>query len=141
VTKRGSSLEVLDVGLSESGPSDPAKFHLDAPEPCVQPDSTTMTIVGWVVGRKSRPVKVEVISGDTTVAAAPVDVRRDGVAETYSDAPGAQAAGFRLTMDGEGKGEDELLVRAVLEDGNRVPIGTIRTKIRRRRWFDALLRG
>jgi hypothetical protein len=67
-------------------------------------------------------------------------VRRDGVAEAYSGAPGAEAAGFRLTMDGEGKGEDELLVRVVLEDGNRVPIGTIRAKVLRRRWLDALRR-
>ena len=134
-------LEVLDVNVAETAPRDLAKFHLDAPKPGVQNESTSLTIVGWVVGRESRPTKVEVVSGDTTVAQAPVDVRRDGVAEAYSGAPGAPAAGFRLTIDGEGKGEDELLVRAVLDDGNRVPIGTIRTKIRRHRWFDALLRG
>jgi copper(I)-binding protein len=84
---------------------------------------------------------VEVMSGDTTVAQAPIDVKREWVADAYQSAPGAQTAGFRLTIEGEGKGEDELLVRAVLEDGTRLPIGTIRAKVLRQRWFHAIRRG
>jgi hypothetical protein len=133
-----SSLEILDVSLADRGRSDSARFHLDAPTPGAHQDSTSLMIVGWVVSRESRPVNVEVVSGDTTVAQAPIDVKRERVAEAYQGAPGAEAAGFRLTIEGEGKGEDELLVRAVLETGSRVPIGTIHAKVLRRKWFHAL---
>jgi hypothetical protein len=129
-----SSLEIVDVSLAERDPRQLANFHLDAPEPGVRHDTTSLTIVGWVVGRESRAVGIEVTSGDITVANAPVDTRREGIAEAYRGAPGAEAAGFRLAIEGEGRGEDELLVRTVLEDGSRVAIGTIRAKVRRKRF-------
>jgi hypothetical protein len=138
---RKSSLEIVDVSLAERNPRQLANFHLDAPEPGVHQDTTSLTIVGWVIGQESRPVGVEVTSGNVTVAHAAVDTRRDGVAEAYRGVPGAEAAGFRLSIEGDGSGEDELQVATVLEDGSRVAIGTIRARIVRPRRFHRLRRG
>jgi len=135
-----SSLEIVDVTLAERDPRQLANFHLDAPKPGVHHDTTSLMIVGWVVGKETRPVGVEVTSGDVTVANAPVNTKREGVASAYRGAPGAESAGFRLAIEGEGRGEDELLVRTVLEDGSRVAIGTIHARVVRSKRVHGLRR-
>jgi hypothetical protein len=131
-------IEILDVSVPVDGWHELRGAKIDQPTPGVE--STALKIVGWVVGRECPAVAVEVVSGDRVVGSAPVNIERPGVAEAFDDAPGAKSAGFRVVMEASGKGESELLVTGVLEDGTHAPVATIRSKVSRRSVLQALRR-
>jgi hypothetical protein len=131
-------VEVLDVSAPVENEQELRGAKIDQPTPGAE--SAALKIVGWVVGRESPAVAVEVVSGDKVVGSAPVDIERPGVAEAFDDAPGANRAGFRVVMEASGKGESELLVRGVLEDGTHAPVATVRSKVSRRGILQALRR-
>jgi predicted SAM-dependent methyltransferase len=108
------------------------KAHLDSPVAGSELDSNALKIVGWAVGDKESVTSVEVVADGEVVATAPLDIERPGVAEAFSDAPGADRAGFRLIVEGSGGGRHNLSVRGVLDGGTRAPIAEIELEIRRR---------
>jgi hypothetical protein len=128
-----STVEILDVGTSEEAKEHLRAFSLDRPSSTEHLDSGSLTILGWVVGRGSRAVAIEVLADEEIVGRAPVEIERGGVSRGFKDVPGANTAGFRITMQGAGKGEGDLVVRAVLEDETRVPFARIRARIGRPR--------
>jgi hypothetical protein len=91
-----------------------------------------LRVVGWVVGDRAPAREVEVVSDHKVVGKAPVDVPRPGVADRFAGMAGADAAGFDLKLEPSGRGVSELLVSAVLDDGSRSAIGTIRVDVTRR---------
>jgi hypothetical protein len=92
----------------------------------------SLTIEGWAIGHGQRATEVEVLSAGQMVARAPINRKRPDIARQFPNASGAPTAGFHLTLEGEGKGESELLVRAALEDDGRAQVGTARVRARRR---------
>jgi hypothetical protein len=124
-----STLEILDVGTSDEVKQQLRGFNLDRPSSDERLDSSSLRIVGWVVGRESRAIAVEVVADEEVVGRAPVEIERGGVARGFKDVPGADTAGFRMIMEGAGEGEGDLVVRAVLEDETRVPFARIRARI------------
>jgi hypothetical protein len=130
---RQSTVEILDIGTSEEAKQQLHAFNLDRPSSDDRLDSSSLRIVGWVVGRESRAVAVEVVADEEVVGRAPLKIERPAVARAYEHVPGAAAAGFRITMEAAGKGEGDLVIRAVLEDETRVPFARIRARIARRR--------
>jgi hypothetical protein len=115
-------VEVTDFGVD----TDHLKAcHLDEPTAGSCTDLDALRIVGWVLGEQSRAMEVEVIAGPAVVARAPVDVPRPGVAQSFPDYPGADAAGFDLTLEATGQGNGELRVDAIFENGTRATVGTI----------------
>jgi Methyltransferase domain len=63
---------------------------------------------------------------ETVIESASVDVNRPDVATAFPEIPGAEQSGFRTTVTIPDIGENELLVRAILQDESRVLLGTIR---------------
>jgi hypothetical protein len=126
-------IEVVDVSVAKQDKDHLRGAHLDRPVTGARLDPGSLTIVGWIVGQNSRAVAVEVESGDEVVGQAPVEIKRPGLVKAFGDTPGAGSAGFRLTLRANGKGMSDLQVKAVLEDRTRVPIGTIRVRLARRR--------
>ena len=100
--------------------------------PQVGDDGTSLTIVGWVLGRESRAKEVELVSGSQVVGQTAVNESRPDVAKLFSDAPDAASSGFRLTVAPEGQGESELLVQVALESGAKVPIGSVHVSVSRK---------
>jgi hypothetical protein len=88
-----------------------------------------LPIEGWVVGRNSPAVHVEVVHGDEVVARSRVEIKRPIVARRFSDVPAAQTAGFEMHVEAAGTGDSDLQVNAVLEDDTRVPIATISMRV------------
>jgi hypothetical protein len=131
-------VEILDVSAPIEGGQELRGAKIDQPTRGVE--SAALKIVGWVVGRESPAIAVELVSGDNVVGSAPVNIERPGVAEAFDDAPGAKRAGFRVVMEASGAGESELLVRGVLEDGTHAPVARIRSKVSRRGILQALRR-
>jgi SAM-dependent methyltransferase len=126
--------EVLDVSPAEDGggEGDLKAAHLDGPVAGMRAENAPLRIVGWVVGARSPVREVEVVSEHKIVGKAPVGIHRPGVAERFEGVAGADAAGFDLRLEPSGRGVSELLVTAVLEDGSRSAIGTIRVDVTRR---------
>jgi hypothetical protein len=108
--------DVLDVSVvAQDGAGGLGAAHLDAPTAGAHMEERPLRIVGWVVGEQ-----------------APVNVPRPGVAERFDGVEGADAAGFELELEPSGKGVSELLLTAVLDDGSRSSIGTVRVDVARR---------
>ncbi|HET7416408.1 MAG TPA: sulfotransferase [Solirubrobacterales bacterium] len=96
--------------------------------PAANESSTDLLeISGWVVVRDGEPVSVEVIDRDFRLRTAPVDQKREDVANTFSDPPSAQASGFQTAVGTVGLPlEFELLLRVNLADGRKLPLALIR---------------
>lgn len=126
-----ANLEVLDVSAATQGEGPLKAAYLDGPVAGYRTEGDSLRIVGWVVGDESPAREVEIVSDHAVVGRAPVDVPRPGVADQYAGLPGADAAGFDMTLAAKGKGVSDLLVAAVLEDGTRAALGTIRVDVTR----------
>jgi hypothetical protein len=126
--------EVLDVSLSGKPDREGnlKAAHLDGPVAGMLVEDGPLRVVGWVVGDRVPVREVEVVSDHKVVAKAPVDVPRPGVADRFAGTAGAETAGFDLKLEPSGRGVSELLVSAVLDDGSRSAIGTIRVDVTRR---------
>ncbi len=128
---RSERIRVIDVAAA--APDDSLrKAHLDSPTAGTELDSNALKIVGWALGKEKRVESVEVAAGGEVVATAPLQIERPGVAEGFPGVPGADRAGFRMMVQGNGEGRHELSVRGVLEGGERVAIATIALEIQRR---------
>jgi hypothetical protein len=90
-------------------------------------DTYAVEVEGWVLGRSSPAVTVEVIEGDTAIYRVPVQVRRPRVEAAFPGVPHAATCGFRIAINAiRLPSKFELLLQAVLTDGHRVPFGVLR---------------
>lgn len=126
--------EVIDVSLTaqDGGSGDLKAAHLDGPVAGMRIEDGPIRVVGWAVGERAAVREVEVVSEHKIVGKAPVDIPRPGVADRFTGVAGADKAGFDLRLEPSGRGISELLVTAVLDDGSRCAIGTIRVDVTRR---------
>jgi predicted SAM-dependent methyltransferase len=131
----GERIRVLDVSMAEGGTDELRACNLDSPTAGSRTETNSLRIVGWAVGRRAAVESVEVLASGEVVARAPLEIERPGIAEAYEDVPGADRAGFRLTVQGSGEGTHELTVMGVLADGAKVPLGAIGLEIGRRGFF------
>jgi len=123
----GNLVEFLDVSAS---PLDNRLVgrSIDVPKTGNRSEAAAVDFIGWVIGRGSPAVAVEIVHGDSVLRRSPVGVQRSDVAAHFQGIPGAEAAGFQTALNLSGMRELELTVRAVLHDQTRVPIGVIRSR-------------
>jgi len=104
--------------------------RLDYPLPGSLVDPAQLRLAGWLVPESQRVVAVEVTMADRLVSQAETGIPRSGVAEMF-DGPLAVDAGFRAAINllplPSGT-EVELDLRAVLADGARLPLGSVRLR-------------
>jgi predicted SAM-dependent methyltransferase len=126
------SIDVTDVKVTarDEG-SDLLAGHIDKPAGGDRFEGEVLRISGWVLGRSSPAKEVEVVSEHDVVGRAPIDVPRPDIAAHHAGVPGAEAAGFELTLSAGGRGASELLVSVVLEDGSRAQLCVVRVDITR----------
>ena len=128
---RRESIRVIDVSVAEAE-GGLRKAHLDLPKAGSELDTNALRIIGWAVGKRDRVESVEVLAAGEVVATAPLEIERPGIAADYAGTPGADRAGFRLVIQGSGEGRHELMVRGVIDGGERAAIATIALEIKRR---------
>ena len=121
-------VEILDVALSELDAERLRGRNIEGPKTDGRIDSDTLPIVGWVLGRTSPAVTVEVVQDGAVIQSAPIDLKRPDITAAFSDIPGAEQSGFRTTVTVPNSPEFELLVRAVLQAGGTVSLGVIRAR-------------
>jgi hypothetical protein len=114
----GDGLEVIDVSQE---PGERLRGHFRARAD----GDRRLEIVGWALGGDVAPTEVVVVADGTDVGVSPVVGERPDVAEKYPDEPAATSCGFRLELEGAGRGQSRLELFAVLEDETREPLGRI----------------
>jgi hypothetical protein len=119
-------LEVLEAAPVQQDQERLAGRNLHAPQRGLRSHDGSLEIVGWVVGRDSRASEIEVIADGELIGRAPVNLARPDVGRRFERSPGSRSAGFRIVLTAEGEGVSELLLKAALEGGPRIPLWTIR---------------
>lgn len=124
-------VEILDV---IEAPSDARirASHLDGPSAGAIADAATVRLIGWVVPAAQPLIAVELLSDDRLVGRAETGIHRPGVAARFDDSLGA-AAGFQATLNLAALPSDaeaRLAIRAVLADGARPPLSSVRLRRR-----------
>lgn len=105
--------------------------HLDFPEIGALTGGHRIDFLGWVLGRESPAVTIEIAAGERVVSHSEVELRRPDLLAAFPDATDVDRAGFRARVSAVGTDDLELVVWATLEDGSRVRLAVVRT---RRAW-------
>lgn len=126
-----SQVEILDVEYYPANENLLWGFHLDLPQKGDKINNYVIEIVGWVLGRKSPALTVEIVEGDRVMRQVSVRKPRLGVAKYYPQLPKAKSCGFAAEVGIVGlqkNAESELIVRAVLKDKTVVPLAAIKLR-------------
>ncbi|MEG4322806.1 MULTISPECIES: tetratricopeptide repeat protein [unclassified Microcoleus] len=119
-------VEILAVSRLQDNSESLWEYSIDLPKPEPQVESSSILIAGWVLGKKSLAVAIELIVNGQFLLQIPVDIPRPDVAAIYPDAPKAEYIGFAKMLGVfEIPPETELLLQAILEDGTRAPLGVV----------------
>jgi glycosyltransferase involved in cell wall biosynthesis len=123
-----SVIEIVDISLTETVPARLRGRNIDTSKTA----GHLVQFWGWVLGRESPAVAVELLNGNNVCRRVRVNIHRPDVAAVYPGVPEAEFSGFKIQMSVLGlTPEIEFLLQAVLKNQSRVPIGVIRA---RRRW-------
>src|SRR5437867_8908215 len=124
-------VEIVDISLNETVPARLRARNIDT-TPGSKTTGHLVQFWGWVLGRESPAVAVELLNGSNVCRRVRVNIHRPDVAAVYPGVPEAEYSGFKIQMSVLGlTPEIEFLLQAVLKNQSRVPIGVIRA---RRRW-------
>jgi hypothetical protein len=126
-----TSIEVRDIALSEVDTERLRGRYIGAPKTQSRIHGDTILVVGWILGRSSPAVTVEVVHDGKVLQSAPIDAQRPDVSDAFPEVPGAEHSGFRTNVPIPDLVEFELLVRAMLENEETVPLGVVRARQRR----------
>jgi glycosyltransferase involved in cell wall biosynthesis len=124
-------IEVGDVALSAPNPDRLWGRNIEVPQPDSQIDGHLVDLIGWVLGKSSPAVAVEVVHEGQVVRRVPITIHRPDIEVAFPNVPGAQNSGFRIAVSVTGMSHIEVSVQAVLKDHSRVALGTVRA---RRSW-------
>jgi hypothetical protein len=125
---------INEVVLSKFGTERLWGRHIDAPKAGTTSEASALDLMGWVLGKSSPAVAVEVLHEDKVIRRVPLNHRRPDISRAFPDVPGAENSGFRTTVSALGTtAHFELSLQAVLKDQSRVPLGAIRGS---RRWAE-----
>jgi glycosyltransferase involved in cell wall biosynthesis len=125
----GNLVDFLEVTIGDLDPR-LAGRSIDTPQTGQQAEAQATAIVGWIVGRSSPAVAVEVLDGDRVIGRSPVRIRRKDVAAFLPDTPGSDSAGFNVSVNLSGATELELTLQGVLANQARVHLGKLRARTR-----------
>ncbi|ABG52350.1 Tetratricopeptide TPR_2 [Trichodesmium erythraeum IMS101] len=123
-------VEVLSVAkFFEYDPSLLWGFNIEYPVESDIKYEYKIPLSGWVLGKASTIIAIDVIIDDTLVKQIPLDQHRPDVAEAYPDNPSATNCGFMTEVNVDGMPvEAELSIEAVFSDDNRLPLGIVKYK-------------
>jgi len=124
-------LEILDVVRTAEQDSDLLlAYAIDKPKTGITKDVAAIDVLGWIVGKKSPVVEVEVLNAERVLRKIPLDIPRADVGKRFSTVPEAKNSGFEATVELMGlPEEDDLVLEAVFKDETRLKIGEVRYKL------------
>ncbi len=94
--------------------------------PGSQVEVSALDLAGWVLGRRSPALRVEVVHEGRVILRSPVCAPTPDLADRYPDLPGAGNCGFRVMVGLLGMPlEFELSLFALFKDGHRLPLARL----------------
>jgi hypothetical protein len=101
-------------------------FSIELPVAGTAKEEYSFEFAGWVLGRQSAAVQIELIANDGPPRRVPVLFQRPDVVHHYPETPEDLKVGFWVPVSVIGMTpEFELLVQVILKNGLRVPVGRI----------------
>lgn len=126
-TTQEPRVEILDVHLLELDSEDLWGYHIDTPKKGDRMNTSIIKIGGWVVGKSSPAIAIEVSINGKVLQVAPIDQSFPHISSRY---PGiwSHFVGFSTKFDISGLSEElELVIKAILEKkGELIPIAKLR---------------
>jgi hypothetical protein len=105
--------------------------NIELPVPESQTQGYAVIVAGWVLGRSSSAVAVELVNEGAVLLRVPIDILRLDIVAAFPEVTGAERSGFQITLNlSEMAPAFDLLVQTVFEDGSRVRSGVIRGRRR-----------
>ncbi|MGB3404537.1 MAG: glycosyltransferase [Microcoleaceae cyanobacterium] len=100
---------------------------LDEPKQNSKVDTSSIRIAGWVIGRASKVIEVEIVWNGSVIHSTKVTRSRPGVGKLYPQKPESSQSGFvTLIAQGSTLIDSNVLVQAVLQDQSRIPMYLVR---------------
>jgi predicted O-methyltransferase YrrM len=118
-------VEIADVVALERSVGLLWGASVDVPRPGQRCGRSAFEVAGWALGRQAAVDRIEILLEGRVVHRTFAALPRPDVAAALPAAPGAEHSGFRARLRLAGEGNSSLLVRAVLADGQEVPIAII----------------
>ncbi|NET42671.1 sulfotransferase [Okeania sp. SIO2B3] len=125
-------VEILDIHRAELDTEALWGFAIDQPKKRSKTNTYTIYVSGWILGKHSKAVEVQLLSEGRLLRKATVSINRPGVAKLYPQVSGVKDCGFQIEVVIIGLPlEGELNIQAVLKNQSTISIGVI--KYRRQR--------
>jgi hypothetical protein len=106
--------------------------NLDTPREGYSGDSYGIVIEGWLLTISLAVEHVEILHEERPVAIAEANLPRPDIASGFPEVEGAERSGYRASIGTlRLPAEFEIVLRAKLEDGTRLPLGRLRGHRRR----------
>jgi sulfotransferase family protein len=106
--------------------------NVDSPGEGFAGDSYGLTVEGWVLSKRIPIEHVEILHEERPLAVVPIDRDRPDIAAGFPEVEGAARSGFLAWISALKLPERfELVVRAKLVDGTRLPVARLRGRRRR----------
>jgi hypothetical protein len=106
--------------------------NLDTPREGYQGDSYGIVIEGWLLTISLAVEHVEILHQERPIAIAEANLPRPDIAAGFAEIEGAERSGYRASISTlRLPVEFEIVLRARLEDGTRLPLGLLRGRRRR----------
>jgi hypothetical protein len=122
-----AAVKILGLSTPPETPEELLNYAVETPQVGTEADVFMVHFVGWVVGRNAKAVALEVLHGDRLLREAPIDRPREDLKDAFAGVPQAVSCGFQVLVGVLGlPAEAELTLRAVLEDGSKVQIASVR---------------
>ncbi|MDE5101871.1 MAG: tetratricopeptide repeat protein [Trichodesmium sp. St19_bin2] len=126
-----TNLEVVAISMYEKDP-EIVGCSIDVPSPGVKQNISSICIGGWVVGKKSSPVTVKLISltkSGKVLREVPANLHRPDVGKIHPEYPYAQHSGFWGEIEViEIAPESKISLEAIFKDGSHVRLGMVSFK-------------
>jgi hypothetical protein len=130
-TGREPLIEILSVSVPPGVPDQLLGSNIEEPKTGDTEQLFVLHIVGWALGRHSKAIAVEVVYQGRVVRIAPIRGRRKDLEQAFPTISEGTDAEFHAMVGMPGlTAEFELELVAVLEDGSRAPIGSVRARHR-----------
>jgi hypothetical protein len=122
-------VEVINVPVIES--QGLLAFNLDAPETGTQIDAKEVEFRGWVLGKTSPAIAVEVVAQGRVLKTMAVSVHRPDVLISYPQVAEAGISGFRAILDLSKivDQQDQLTIYGILRDQSLVKMAEVMVKL------------
>jgi Sulfotransferase family len=123
------SIDEVEVNEGESDYVHGA--NLDGPRDGFTSDSYGLVLEGWLLSRRLAVEHVEVLYEERPIARVGLDVKRPDIAAGFPEVEGAERSGYRASVGAlKLAPEFEIVLRAKLEDGTRLPLARLRGRRR-----------